>query len=212
MKLPGILNDSKVPTSDDLRRAREAYVREELRDLFYRISRDLVEAAFAGTGAYSLAEAVNVLLFTWNRRYYNRHHPADRDYWTALENVLQVHRTEIEACRSRSIESFSRTTDAGLMPMFRDFATVLGAVGVAKALHVLAPTFFPLWDNKIANEYGIRSEYVGKVEKGFWWGRYMDFMEIRCRQVASLAPTISSPLKALDEWDYMRITRGHMGL
>ena len=205
-------DDSNVPTPDDLRHAREAYVREEPRDLFYRISRDLVEAVFAGTGTYSLAEAVNVLLFTWNRRYYNRHHPADRDYWTALENVLLVHRTEVEACRSRSIDSFSRTTDASLMSTFRDFAAVLGAVGVAKALHVLAPTFFPPWDNKIANEYGIRLEYVGKVEKGFWWDRYMRFMEIRRGQVVSLGPTISSPLKALDEWDYMRITRGHAGL
>ena len=98
------------------------------------------------------------------------------------------------------------------MPVFRDFAAVLGAVGVAKALHVLAPTFFPLWDNKIANEYGIRLEYVGKVENGFWWGRYMDFMEIRRMQVAALGSTVSSPLKALDEWDYMRFTRSHSDL
>jgi hypothetical protein len=100
------------------------YVTEEPRDLFYRLARDLVEAAFAGSGTYSVAEAVNVLLFTWDRRYYNRHHPADRDYWTALENALQFHRTGIDACRLRSIDSFSRTTDAGLMRMFRDFAAV----------------------------------------------------------------------------------------
>jgi hypothetical protein len=204
-----MLDDSRVPTPDDLRRAHEAYVAGEPRDLFYRLSRYLVEAAFAGTGTYSLSESVNVLLFTYNRRYYNRHHPADRGYWTALENTLRVHRTQIEACRSRSIDSFSRTRDAGLMPMFRDFAAVLGAVGVAKALHVLAPTFFPLWDNKIANEYGIWLGYVGKAESGFWWGRYTDFMEIRYRQVAALGSAVSLPLKALDEWDYMRVTRGH---
>jgi hypothetical protein len=90
------------------------------------------------------------------------------------------------------------------MPMFRDFSIVLGRVGVTKALHTLAPSFFPLWDNQIAKAYGIYLGYVGKPENGLWWPRYKNFMEIRRRQVASL-PGVLSPLKALDEWDYVRV-------
>ncbi len=46
-----MLEDLKVPTPEDLRRAHEAYIAEEPRDLLYRVSRDLVEAALAGMAA-----------------------------------------------------------------------------------------------------------------------------------------------------------------
>jgi hypothetical protein len=34
--------------------------------------------------------------------------------------------------------------------------SVLGSVGAAKSLHLLAPQFFPLWDNEIDSEYKVK--------------------------------------------------------
>jgi hypothetical protein len=206
-EMPG---EFEVPTAADLKRARDEYVADEPRDLFYRVAGDLVAAAtyFNGSGTFTLAEALNVLLFTWNRRYYNRNHPADQKYWKTLESILDRYKNEILSCRQRSIDSFVGKIDAErLMPMFRDLALTLGPVGAAKALHLLAPKFFPPWDNNIAYHYGIYLSYVGEAEDGFWWKRYTRFIEIRREQVRILNGAVTSPLKALDEWDYMRVTR-----
>jgi len=98
------------------------------------------------------------------------------------------------------------------MPLVRDFSVVLGPVGMAKALHALAPDFFPPWDHRIADAYGINLMWVGTETKGFYWKRFATFMAIRRKQVESLSSRVASPLKALDEWDYMRITRGRKDL
>jgi hypothetical protein len=42
--------------------------------------------------------------------------------------------------------------------LFGLFRAECGPVGAGKALHVLAPNFFPLWDNAIAESYGVATE------------------------------------------------------
>jgi hypothetical protein len=42
-----------------------------------------------------------------------------------------------------------------VLALFAAFEQELGAVGTAKALNVLAPNFFSLWDNAIAYGYGV---------------------------------------------------------
>jgi hypothetical protein len=44
----------------------------------------------------------------------------------------------------RSIESLAAEDEQPVMRVFSDFEALLGPVGAAKALHVLAPRFFPL--------------------------------------------------------------------
>jgi hypothetical protein len=65
-----------------------------------------------------------------------------------------------------------------------------------KALHVLAPNFFPLWDNPIAESYGV-DKRMG----------YFQFISIVKGQVASLPEEIApgvTALKALDEYNYLQ--------
>jgi hypothetical protein len=51
------------------------YGENEPRDLFYRVAKDLIERAIRGRTEFSLAEALAVLLQTWNARYYvTQHH------------------------------------------------------------------------------------------------------------------------------------------
>ena len=74
----------------------------------------------------------------------------------------------------------------------------LGPVGAAKALHALAPTFFPMWDNEIARGYGVSTE-----------GGYFQFMLLAKRQLvglpADLIPSLSL-VKAFDEYNYYKFS------
>jgi hypothetical protein len=50
------------------------------------------------------------------------------------------------------IASLTDTDEQPLLAVFPGFEAALGPVGAAKALHLLAPRFMPLWDRSIANE------------------------------------------------------------
>src|SRR5206468_2796591 len=54
-------------------------------------------------------------------------------------------------------------------------------VSVAKALHLLAPMFFPLWDDKIAAWYGCR--WPGSQQA---FPAYLSFMQKTMQQLESL--------------------------
>jgi hypothetical protein len=81
-----------------------------------------------------------------------------------------------------------------------------GQVGAAKALHLLAPGFLPLWDRAIAVAYGLQLGYTGTNGK-----RYVRMANIAKSQSARVggADAIGADiLKALDEYNYCRFTKG----
>jgi len=77
-------------------------------------------------------------------------------------------------------------------------------VAVAKALHLLAPNFFPLWDAKIAWAYGCR--YNDRPEE-----KYVSFCKITNAMADKLKGCISRPdktiIKLIDEYNYSKHTR-----
>jgi hypothetical protein len=58
------------PCPDDLVNSRRAFEANEPRDLFYRAATELVALAREGRTSLTLAEALAVLLQTWNKAYY----------------------------------------------------------------------------------------------------------------------------------------------
>ena len=78
-------------------------------------------------------------------------------------------------------------------------------MGAAKALHLLAPQFFPLWDRAIAKAYTLALRERGKNAE-----RYRLFMVITKRQYEALAREYSTRqnlLKLLDEYNYAHYTK-----
>jgi hypothetical protein len=78
---------------------------------------------------------------------------------------------------------------------------------VAKALHLLAPTFFPIWDGKIARAYGCYYS-VNPV------GQYLKFMQ-QTKVIAGkleahtkTARNDKTLLKLIDEYNYAKFTKG----
>jgi hypothetical protein len=187
-----------VPTVEELEAARAAYERLEIRDLFYRTAIELVESALTGQSNLSLAEAIAVLLQTWNQAFY-RFHPFDERHISELENLLDLLHKPLISYRKRHLASLTGHDEALVKEFFSEFEKILYPVGAAKCIHLLAPHFFPLWDRAIAAGYGLPLNRVGQNA-----GRYWNFMQITSELVKHLENNCAeiSPLKALDEYNY----------
>ncbi|MGP8258692.1 MAG: hypothetical protein ACLQM6_01935 [Acidobacteriaceae bacterium] len=193
-----------MPTWEQLQRTRTLFQEYEPGDLFYRAAKELVALALDGKTHLSVAESLAALLQTWNAKYYKLH-PFDTEHFKALENLLSSRRSTIDAFRSRSIASMAAHEAQIVADLFTSFELVLGPVGAAKALHLLAPEFFPLWDRDITKAYRINLGAPGTNAAEF-----VRFMTIVVKQVAQLVSNgpCDGLLKRLDEYNYSRFTRG----
>lgn len=205
-----------IPTPEDLEWAHQEFLRREPRDLFYRAASYLLHVAGSkarGEAPFSRAEAVALLLFVWNQAVYWRDPLRRGRDLEALEDLLHRHRPLLEGLRSRDIASLRDEDRDVVEGLFREFAAALGPVGAAKALHLLAPDLFPLWDTSIAKAYGFGLPHAPEKDARRYWG-FMRCMAALCRQVrdryGDRLPDFARDhlLKALDEWNYTRFTRG----
>ena len=196
---------NQAPNIQDIEAARQAFEANEPRDLFYRAATELVVLALDGKTSLTVAEALAVLLQTWNKMFY-QYKRFDSQHFTDIERLISDHYSMLIAFRRRSVDGFSQEDESKVARLFRAFEEVLGPVGAAKCLHLLAPHFFPLWDRAIAEAYGLPLRQKGKNSD-----RYTRFMRIVKRQVQSLGRepvTGRNPLKAIDEYNYCKYTKG----
>ncbi len=193
------------PSAQDLQAARATFEANEPRDLFYRVATELIDLALRHATTLTVAEALAVLLQTWNSSYYRFHGRFDEQHFHEFDSMLTRHRQSHATFRQRTLEGLSPQDEAAIVPIFTDFEQLLGPVGAAKALHLLAPGFFPLWDRTIAAAYG-----VGLKGRGANAEQYLRFMLITKRQCETLGGFQAigpNPLKALDEYNYCRFAR-----
>jgi hypothetical protein len=191
-------------TTQDIQTARQVFEANESRDLFYRAATELVELALHGTTSLSVAEALAVLLQTWNREFYRYRH-FDSQHFSNIEQLIINNQQVLANFRQRSIESFLEEDEAIVEVVFQSFEQVLGPVGAAKCLHLLAPQFFPLWDRAIAEAYGLSLKKMGKNTD-----LYCRLIEIVREQAKSLGGQTAigrNPLKAIDEYNYCKYTK-----
>ena len=195
----------QAPSKQDIEAARQAFETNEPRDLFYRAATELVTLALDGKISLSVAEALAVLLQTWNKMFY-QYRRFDSKHFADIERLISDHHSMLTTFRQRSIESFNQEDEGKVTRVFKAFEEVLGPVGAAKCLHLLAPRFFPLWDRAIAEAYGLSLRQQGRNAD-----RYCSLMRIVKGQVQSLngeQTTRRNPLKAIDEYNYCKYTKG----
>jgi len=193
------------PTLTDLKGARELFGANEPRDVFYRAATFLVAKALNGDAPVSVSEALSVLLQTWNRAYY-QYHPVTLEHYEQIDHVLTMHSEWLKTVRERSIDSFSPAAASALEPVFTDFEAVLGPVGAAKALHLLAPGFLPLWDRAIAVAYGLALGATGTNAPRYT--RLALIAKDQAKRIGGTAILGRNVLKAIDEYNYCRFTKG----
>lgn len=192
--LPGL------PSAMEVAAAHEDYRRAEGRDVVYRVAREIVERAFGGEGQFTVGEGVAVLLLSWNAAFYRPRPALVRTLTDDLDRLVAGNRTQLESYRSRTITSYDPGADAPAVEgLYRDFVERLWPVGSAKALHILAPGFFPLWDDAIAQRFRLQlSPREASVRS------YLALIAF-AKQFA-MTSNLPVPLKALDEWAYVRFT------
>jgi hypothetical protein len=194
------------PERADLDRARAAFGTREPRDVFYRAATDLVQLVLDGQASISLSEALAVLLQTWNRSFYQYRKPDMTRHFEELDAVLHSNNDWLRSARDRSIESLIEEDEAEVIRVFQDFESVLGPVGAAKALHLLAPRFAPLWDRAITIAYGLELGAMGT--NGSKYLRFMRLVKEQSNHLGGNESLGRNVLKALDEYNYCHFSRG----
>ena len=192
-------------TARQIAAARRAFKAREPRDLFYRAATELVTLALRGSTSLSLAEALAVLLQTWNKAYY-QYRPFNLRHLDRIERLLAKHATALSRYRRARLHTLNERQKLAVSALFEEFERALGPVGAAKALHLLAPRMFPIWDRTIADAYDLSLGKAGTNGNLYW-----DFMLIarnQCLRLMNAPGFATNPLKAIDEYNYCKHTQG----
>jgi hypothetical protein len=186
-------------TLQDLEAAHQTFEAIEPRGLFYRAATELVASALRKDTSLTLAEALAVLLQTWNRTFY-RFRGFDTQHFLDIESLITDHKVLLNCLRNQVIEELRADQRASVERLFGAFEVVLGPVSAAKSLHLLAPRLFPLWDVAIAKAYGFSLRRRGTNAERYWY--FMLIAKEQCIGVGGEASLRRNPLKAIDEYNY----------
>ena len=219
-------------TLRDLKRGCEAFEKNESRDAMYRVALRLVDNLWPAMA--EVTDGLGVLMLTWNQAFYRY----GSFSFEALETTLKARQSELESYRRRNILSFDKSDEESVRDLFRAFLVALqietqnkkrgtqSPVAVAKALHIVAPAFFPLWDREIAAAYkcgvdGREDNYlrfmrvsidiIREVEQEYGEHRNEAGLpgasDLAC-SLSKLSRFPKSMLKFLDEFNYATFTKG----
>jgi hypothetical protein len=189
-----------LPSDDDVLAKRSIYAAEEPRDLAYRVARFLIDHDRSDRSDFSAGDGVALLLMSWNDAFFRFRPGPVRTLAADLDRLILRHQDQLEELKVRSIVSYVEAVErAALETLYRQFLALLWPVGTAKAMHVLAPGFFPIWDTAIARAFRLP---LSPPELSV--NSYFGLMRIAQRFAARSG--LPDPLKALGEWAYVTFT------
>jgi len=166
--------------------------------------------------------AVAPFLFTWNfqrfKEYYKRREDFKLEqYFRELGIFLENKRTELEFFKEKNV-IFEIIEAEKVKSIFEEVNAKLGELGIgsnepigtAKLLHIFAPHYFPLIDNKIAKATGLLL-YKGKNLTSELYINWMNILKEwlqKCGEIVEeLQKRFNSPiLKLVDEGLYIMST------
>lgn len=199
-----------IPDRGEFSRALQAFGENEKLDYVYP---EAINQISHNWGIfYEMATGIKILLHSWHQYFYSL---GDFDF-RMLVVCIERNFKAMDNYRNRSIESLTKNDEGQILHLFNELTNALkggnrkSPVAASKALHLLAPLFFPLWDNEIAFEYG----YAWTASKEWKTDRdYVSFcwdMRAMARAVRSyISEKDEKPLlKRIDEYNYARYTKG----
>jgi len=205
---------------DDLRRGHEAYVKHEPRDAMYRVATFLVKHFWRNPSEdIDIADSLGVLLLTWNAGFY-RYGSLD---FGSLKGCIERNLDAIEGFKKRNIKTLNQSDEASVKELFNAFLLALritkhksaqeaqSPVSAAKALHILAPDFFPLWDDEIAKAYRCYWYSPDRGALKYWqlMLKIKKIVESLHEQQDEVKALSGQPaLKLIDEYNYSRFSKG----
>jgi hypothetical protein len=152
----------------DLQRGCKAYTQKSAEffyDFDYKAAAHLVSKGWREGDLTIILCGVEKLLLTWNAPFYSRFRGGRYDP-IEFEKCIRKWYKELNGYRQRNIMTIGDDDYPQIERIFKDFEVALrgvrgkrdlARVSAAKALHILAPDFFPPWDREIANKCGFYS-------------------------------------------------------
>ena len=201
-------------TFTELEAESRVYERDEAgNDRYYAPACSLVSHGIQNERWHCICGGTSLLVYAWNAPFYRR--PFD---YASLEASLQNYLSLLIAFRRRDLTTLNLDEEPEIEQIFEALTKALGTgraraqVSAAKALHVIAPSFFPMWDHSIAFDL-YNCPY--NQEPGV---AYVAFCERIRTRIASLQddwntlpPTHrlrqKAILKRVDEFNFMRRPR-----
>lgn len=199
-----------ISTQKEFCRGIEEFEKHEKRDAMYKVATFIISHYWGRP--FDMANGLGVLLLTWNQAFY-RYGPFDFD---ELERCININLKKLKNFRNRHITSLLESDEKDINGLFKEFLEALqidsgkmqgrtSPVAVSKALHILAPDFFPIWDQKIAKAYGYN--YYKSPEN-----KYFSF----CKIIKNVADKVEdyvvhsdkTLVKLIDEYNFSKYTGG----
>jgi len=177
-----------------------------------------------------LCYAVSVFLAHWNSPFYRYFYGYDDVSYIAqivkdLRPLLEDIKDLILRFRSLKLDELPREGLEGLrneiVGLYNRLAGVVGHTGASKVLHMLAPSFFVMWDGKIREHYGLQERgddyfrFLVEVARPMICGAVESYSRDRgvgdySRAREELERELGKPLtKVVDEYNWLTITKGY---
>jgi hypothetical protein len=177
------------PTADELHHAHAVYTEKEPTEYAHRLSRHLLEG-----DAFTAGEALHALLRIWSPK-------GPKTTPAGISAVLDKTADARAAFADRHIATLVVAEHHTVKVIYAAFKGAVGQVSAAKALSVLHPRFFPMWDTKIALAYlGWRWRTQGAPPEHYLL--FMGYAIEQCTTAVNEDAFGDTLLKVLDEWNY----------
>lgn len=213
----------EIPEESEFLDRCKKFQKDEKRDLYYTVATAHVSDHL--NNPVSMANGVALLLLNWNWDFYRFGQSPEPLDFEKLEKCIGKNCVIINSFRGRDLPTLSEKDEQSIKKLFNDFleATTLvsdkikdrkSPVSVAKALHVLAPTFFPLWDSSIAEIYAKASgkKYESKSEEYIYFCKQIKYIYEHVRNYEGLKNDTQlskkNLIKLVDEYNYSKYTSG----
>ncbi|WP_321430379.1 hypothetical protein [uncultured Methanolobus sp.] len=199
---PGI----EIPNNADISKACAEFETCETRDVMYKVAMSHMKSHWEEPEG--MTDAIGVLLLSWNQQFYRFHKGLNLK---RVEDCIIDNMDNLKEFNNRTITSLSNKDDENIKKLFNELNNALqgddgvkSAVSTVKALHLLAPNFFPLWDAVIAKKY--RVYYSNNPDdKYLLFCKYSQIIHEHIKHYKF--PSEKSILKIIDEYNYSKFTK-----
>ncbi|MHA1743580.1 MAG: hypothetical protein ACTSV6_04940 [Candidatus Heimdallarchaeota archaeon] len=149
-------------------------------------------------------KGILLLLFTWN---FAARETKKLDFEN-VGNVLQECNQELKELECYSIENINDKIDEKIKKVFKKFKKLMGQTGASKALSLLNPKLFVMWDTKIRRR--LNRELIKGIDNGETPENYLKFLYgirkiIEKYKIRDKLSQTASVAKKIDEYHYVRI-------